>query len=232
MSNRPWTKADEQYVIAHYVSDGAKACAVVLGRTVHGIQQRAHLLNVVAKHRWTKAEDDQLRVMWGVHRSNVYEVAKALGRTPHATHYRARDLKLGLGCPQGFEFLDNAAKRTGFHWGHLLKILRWANVQIDDAWSCPTGQPRPIRGRWRIVEPYDVDEAVRKWLATEPVDPAADRRSISAYKLNRILLEAIARGDKRVPEKPTDKRAWRVDSTVIDELVAAYRCELESRKAA
>ena len=230
MSARPWSPADDQYLRDHYVADGAHACAAALGRTWCSITRRARRLDVIRVRRWTWRDDNQLRVLWGVH--PIAKIASQIGRTDHAIYWRAKELGLGLGCPQGYEYISAAAERTGYAVTSLRRILNWAHVHIERAACRPDRASRSKHGHvtW-IVEPADVDQAIERWHQTETLERAAERYGVCSSVLARLLDDAAARGDKRVPKRPAFRRHWRIPSTLIDE-VMAERSKRESVAAA
>lgn len=218
---RPWSDSERQYMRDHFASDGAAACASALSRPITAVLSAAQRLGVRARPRWTTREDDQLRMLWGAH--SVTAISNRIGRSTYSVYRRAHDLDLGCGCPQGHEYLTTAAERTGYETATLRKILHWAGVRIDRAASRASSKRRFAHRGHFVVEPTDVDEAVKRWLACEYVADAAHSRGLSSRALRTILRHAIARGDARVPRQPTRFRHWRVETTLLDELVAARR---------
>lgn len=226
MTARAWTPAEDQLLRDRYVTDGAQSCADALGRTWTAITRRAARLKVVRVRRWTFRENNQLRLLWGIH--PIAKVASMMGRTEAAVYWRAQQLGLGVGCPQGFEYLSNAAARTGYAVTSLRKLLNWARVPIARAVCRPDRASKSRNGHvtW-IVVPADVDEAIERWHETETLERAADRYAVCSSVLARLLDEAAARGDERVPKRPAFKRHWRVPSALVDEIMAA-RAKRES----
>lgn len=223
ISPKPWTAVEETLLRARYVADGPKACAEALGRSWLSVTRRAHSLRLTRVRRWTNHDDARLTVLWGVH--PIPTVATMLHRSADAVYWRARVLELGLGCPQGHEYLSRAATRTGYAVTTLRMILRWAGVRVERATTRPDAAPRGKRGGHLtyVVEPCDVDDAVARWCATETLEMAAESRGIGSATLARLLREATARGDARVPAKPRGfRKHWRIPSVLVDELVTAY----------
>lgn len=217
-----WTPADDAILREHYATRGPAWCASEIGRTLPAVYRRAQALGVKNRPAWSDREDGMLAMMWGV--QPIPKIAEAIGRTSLAVYGRAYELELGRGCPRGHEHLSNAAVRAGYDKDTMRRILRWANVHIAKAVAPPRpGSVRELRRpRW-TVDPADVDEAVARWCATEPVHCAADRLDVHVSFLRRLLLEAATNGDTRVPPKPRGRRHWRVPSRVCDELLAEYR---------
>jgi hypothetical protein len=222
MSGRSWTEAEDGHLRDHYVATGTVACATALGRSVQSVRSRVQRLGLNQRQpRWTPAEDAKLAMMWGVH--PIEAIAASIGRTIEGVYRRAELLDMGLGCPQGHETIHQAARRTGYADATLVGILRWAHVRIDRAWT-RKGSKVVTRGpRNRVVETADVDDAVARWCATEPLACAAERLGVSASLLARLAEEAIARGDVRIPPRPRGYRKhWRIASVLCDELVRAF----------
>jgi hypothetical protein len=225
ISPKPWTADEEAILRARYVADGPKVCAEALGRSWLSVTRRAQRLRLVRVRRWSEHDDAHLMVLWGVRA--IAKVAKLLGRTPDAVYERARQLGLGLGCPRGAEYLTTAARRTGYAVTTLRMILRWGGVRIERATTRPSATRRGKAARkahlTHVVEPCDVDDAVARWCATEALEMAAESRSIGSATLARLLREATARGDARIPAKPRGfRKHWRIPSLLVDELVTAY----------
>lgn len=221
MSRRPWTEAENAYLRERYVADGAAACGVELGRPWRSVASRASKMKLTRVRPWMNGEDGRLAVMWGVH--PIAHIAKALGRSEMSIYWRAGELGVGLGCPQGHEYLTAAAHRTGYALATLRRILNWARVRIERAWINPTKGPSTGRRLRHVVEASDVDEAVAAWCALETVEHAAERLGICGVALTRLLVEAQKSGDDRVSPKPKRRRHWRLPSDVIDVIVAEHR---------
>jgi hypothetical protein len=169
-----------------------------------------------ARHyrRWSPDDDARLRKLWGA--ASLASIARRLGRSEKTTYWRARQLGLDCGAPQGFEYITAAAKRSGFTVSQLRTVLGHAAVGVLRTLS------RPSDGRksyYHYVDPFDVDQAVVKWLSAEEVYPAAERRGFCGDTLRRLLL---ANG---LTPPTTRKARWRVDSTVIDRVVSRYLAE-------
>lgn len=169
------------------------------------------------KMAWTEREKDELRMMWGHHR--VADIARRLDRKPAAVYRMAGALDLGLGCPQGFEYVAEASRRAGYAHATMVAILRWAGVKL---WM-PSSDPS-ARGTnpERVVEPSEVDEAVRAWCATETLAWAADRHGITPRLMARILKAAHARWDS-VQREHAERKHWRLHVADVDRAMAIYR---------
>lgn len=219
---KAWTPAEDAILRARYLTEGAAAMARALGRRLTSVHKRTQRLGLYTHRRWTPAEDARLRLCWG--EADLAETARRMGRTVLTTWWRAQKLGLPLGCPQGWEYLTAAAKRTGYETGGLRPILRWAGVPIRFSISRPTTAPR----RCCIVDPDQVDAAVARWLKTESLTAAARRHGIAAETLERWLRLS----GKKLPAKPRAKKRWRVPSDIIDAVVAQRRAVVPIRAAA
>ncbi len=215
MTARPWTKAELEVVRSRYEMDGPTKLARELGRTEQAVRHRGQKLGVVHRRRWTAAEEEELCLLWG--EKTLPRIAAHLRRSPEGVYRRAECLGLTRGVPQGFEALSVAARRTGYCDPTLRKILAWAGVKVRRTMS------RPPRGKTRLpcrfcVDPFDVDRAVKAWLATETIGEGARRHGYSGETLRKWLAE-----DGKLPESRGRGCHVRVESTVVDTTVAARK---------
>lgn len=216
-----WTRAEDALLREHYPKGGiAAASAAIPWRTATAIFRRARKLRLYRRRRWTPADDRVLRRMWETDRLSA--IARTLDRTEQAVFQRAWELGMSRGIPRGHEYLNTAARRTGFAREQLAKILRWAGVAMHLTESHPSMKRS---SHYRYVDTYDVDEAIARWMRTENVTAAARSRRLCEDTLRRWLLEAGHTPPKlrRGQQKPH----WRLDGDVIDRVVAA-RAELET----
>lgn len=224
-----WTEVEDAILRQHYVPAGAVETARLVGRTVSATCHRAKRLGLCRVRRWTAAEDNYLRNSWG--HEQVTRIARKLNRKATAIYWRAGQLGLARGCPDGFEYLTEAAARTGYSTQQLRMILRWARIDgavgIHRSLSRPTG----ARRSYHFVEPFDLDQAIAKWNETETVHAAARARGLVSETLADWLREARAAGVP-IPAKPEQPKAhWRIPSVLIDQVLAA-RATTESVAAA
>lgn len=143
---------------------------------------------ILAKHRrpWTKRDNTLLIDLWSG-RGLVENIAAQLGRTVVAIVQQAEVLRLGIGCPRGFEYLTAATTRSGFtNTEDLRRVLRWAGVKTYVA------RTKSPKNQWRrhFVDPDAVDRALAKWAATEPIGAAARRVGVSQPSLRKWLQAA------------------------------------------
>lgn len=144
--------------------------------------------------KWTDDLDQQLTYLW--YESPISYIARRLGRSESAIYGRAKVLQLPLGVPPGWETLAAAHRRTGYEERtiHLIfefvarlekKPIHWRPVR--SAMAQP--YPRATAKRTRIVDTFDLDEAIAAYQATEFVAPAAIAAGMHARRLKRILEE-------------------------------------------
>lgn len=213
-----WTPAEDALLRERYEGEGAYACADVLRRDVKSVLKRAQRLSLRRRPRWTPREDKFLRDNWGD--VDLAGLAKSLGRSKLTIYWRAGKLGLPRGCPQGFEYLTAAAKRTGYEETQLRRILKWAGVELRRTLS------RPDVGAasgYHCVVPFDVDTALAAWHKTETIEVAARRHGLSGGTLKRWLREAVAAGEPMPPEPRKPRVQWRVLSETIDLVVRRRR---------
>lgn len=200
----------------HYRSLGAKGVLPLLSvaRTRHSLTQRAKRLGVTRKPHWSKSADAHLVYLWEA-RIGVNAIAMKMGRTPQAVYRRGQDLGLPLGCPNGFEFVTQAARRCGFTVETMWRIIKAGKVRTQASLSDPR---IANKGNWRrrYVDPDEIDEAVKKWLDSELVDQAAERRGLVSVTLRGWLVKA------GVLPAVRRKKHLRIPSEVIDRVVAEH----------
>lgn len=202
----------------HYVSHGSDFCAQALGLTWRQVQRRTHALGLRRTSRWTRADDDKLRFVWGALSLNM--VAKRMGRTPAACYWRAKILGLGLGCPRGYVYLGHLAEEAGFSRDSLRRILRWAGVGVLQGPKNPTSKKRGrglVDYKTWVVDHVEGLEAVERWLEAETVFAASKRIGVGVETLERWL-----RDDGRAGERPRKKAHWRVSAALVDEVASAH----------
>lgn len=214
---RPWTPEESAAIRDRYLKEGAKQLADQLGRSVASVMHKAGRMRVLSHRRWTAADDQHLKALWGT--NTVGHIARALKRSPGTTYWRAQKLGLELGAPRGLEYLTTAAERTGFDRSTLSKVLAWAGVKTMKTSGRPT--KKRVAYRYRVVDPFDVDEAIARWLKTEELYPAARARGISGCVLRDWLLEAGVPVGRVLNAGADDWHRRRIESSVIDAVVAS-----------
>lgn len=209
-----WTPEQDAVLRDLYPSQGRHAVAAATGKSWRAVCERARRLKVRCKPQWTAAEDRKLSMLWG--ELPLAKVAKEMSRTPLSCYQRAKIIGLKRGVLEGMESVRAAAKRTGFDWATLVRILRAHGVRPQRTMSLDTK-----KGLFRrvAVDPMDVDEAIEAWNATELVTQAAQRRDLDHDTLGR-WLEASG---IEMPPRPGKFRHWRVPTEIIDRVVAQRR---------
>lgn len=167
-----------------------------------------------ASRHWTNREDDVIRMHWGIR--PIEQIASEIERSALAVYNRGRELALGAGAPQGFEYESHAAARAGYDRGSFRRILQWANVHVRPAASIPGSV-----GHDHIVEPQDVDRAVAAWCACEHLEAAGQRHGYSPCTIRLWLEQAAKRGEIQLPPR-AHRRWWRIPRTTIDMVVAQH----------
>lgn len=208
-----WTLAEDAVLRDSYSTGGIEVASRALPqRTRAGIFHRARRLGVTRRRRWTSADDRLLRTLWDGG-STMVEITRALNRSRATTYWRAQMLGL-LGLPVGWEYLTDAARRTGYGTGQLRRILAAGGIQPRPALSRglpPRGKRKVVR-RFVIVWPADVDLAIAQWLDTEPLESAARRAGVTTEILRRRLSDVGV----TKPTRRNKKLHWRVRTVDVD----------------
>jgi hypothetical protein len=180
-----WTPEDDARLRVAYVKGGiALAREVLPARSAPSLFHRARKLGLSRRPRWTAEDDRRLTFEWAEGLS-LATVAKRLGRTQAATYWRAQQIGLPLGVPDGFEYFSAAAERTGYATKQLRAILATHGVRLHATLSRTSPEKRPRR--MHFVDPLLVDDAVAAWVQAEPVEAAARRLGICGESLRRRL---------------------------------------------
>jgi hypothetical protein len=214
-----WTADEDAVLRRSYIDGGIEAARAALPhRTQSSIYRRAERIGATRRKRWTSADDASLRNLWGTE-TDLSEIAERLGRTLLTIYWRAQKLGLTLGCPEGWEYMTHAARRTGYTTSQLRRILEAAGAEISEAMTrrSPRRGRRPMH-RHHIVMPEVVDSAVSRWLETEPLETAARRRGLCSETLARRLRDAGI--DK---PKNMGRRWWRVTDDEVERALAHHR---------
>lgn len=216
---RYWTDEETAVVRERYLLDDPADIAARLGRTRSCIMQKACKLGIATiRKTWSAADLRILRNLWL--EGSLTAIAVRLGRTKMSVYEKGQRIGLQVGAPPGWEYLDGAASRTGYHRDQISMIMKWAGMPVRRAMARPT---KGAAYRRRIVDPGDVDTAIERWLATETPSAAARARGIHPATLARKLKGVIG-----LPPKPTGKTHWRIPSDLIDQAVG----ELQDRRRA
>jgi hypothetical protein len=181
-------------------------------RTLSSLRQRAHKMGLCYETHWTDAEDARLIFMWETPLA-LASIATRMGRTPLAIYSRAKKIGLSVGCPDGFEYVSTAAKRTGFELATLRRVLAFSRVKEHRSLAQPKRTRRYQSHHFVCID--SVNDAVVKWHASEPVTAAARRRGLSQLTLRRWLIDAGALSKSRAW-----KKHHRIDSEIIDLVIS------------
>lgn len=216
MTYRWWAPEEEVFVREHYATRGAVWVAEQLGRTRSAIVHKAGAMGLFAetRHLWTEADTQALTWDWGTH--TISAIAKKLKRSEAAVYIKAKKLRLGIGCPQGWVRVVVAARRIGVDRRTLMRILKAAGVPVKKSWSTPV---KDRRFHFWVVE-YDL--AVEAWeqrAGMYPVNVIADHCGVSHTYMRTLLLRA---GKK----PPARNCIWYVTA---EEAFAVVRAWLEGR---
>lgn len=154
-----WTPAEDLLLRATWTAGGIAAARSALpARSAFSICYRARrLLGPVRRRKWTPREEVKLRAMWDASYTLPW-LARKLGRSEKAVYEKAQALGLSLGCPQGYEYLSNAAARTGCTRRQMKRALAHSHKHQ------PLSLSRRARERNVLVEPDVADVAVAAWV--------------------------------------------------------------------
>lgn len=188
------------------------AIARVTGISKSVLGRRLRAASPKTRCPWSARDNEILTFLVGSGAS-AREMEKALHRPASAIYKRAVEMGLGVGCPEGTELLTTAARRTGFSPKSLARIVAWAKIPEEKAFS---RSRRAVRSRCYVVE--DVDDAAARWLKTETVNAAATRLGVASSTLLRWLREAGVLGAGRLSHS-----AHRVESATIERVVRERR---------
>ncbi len=216
--NQPWSRAENALICGLYQTAGVTALLPLLPRrNVATIRKQAQKLGVTTRALWSPAEEKRFTGWWQAGHSIEWMAAK-LKRSPNALYVKATKLGI-LGVPQGYETLTKATRRTGFTSVPRMKaLLRWAGVRMHLSRTFPRACHKGLY-KTHFVDPFDVDEAVRRWLRLETVAYAAESRGIPHSTLYQWLVED---GVVHKVSGPC-RRHHRFEAEVIDRVVAERR---------
>lgn len=220
MQPREWSARENELIRRLYVSNLPRLRELLHSRSLEAIRQQARKLDVRRRGRpWTTDEVKLFRTWWeGDHR--LEWMAPRLGRTPWQLYVKAIALGM-LGVPDGHESLTAAARRVNYEPSTLRKILRAAGVRLHQMRTVRARKDRQkIYYRVHYVDPFDVDEAVAKWVKLESVAYAARSRRIRVNTLYRWLEKA---GVIEPAKSRRELRHYHLDPAVIDRVIVAER---------
>jgi hypothetical protein len=166
---------------------------------------------------WTASEVMKLGDLWE-RGSEMRVIRRVMGRSRRSIFEKAKRLGLTLGCPEGFEYLTDAFKRVGVcNSNQMRSILNWAGVKIRTTLSSE-------KATTHFVDPFEVDDAMKRWCNAETLRHASRRHRIRPRTLRVLIVEHNA-----ADPGPNKKPHWRLDPDVVDKLVSEYR---KARKGA
>lgn len=218
---KTWTHDEDAVLRARYPRDTAAELARLLGCTEDDVWHRAKKLGLRKRKPWSETDKRKLRFLW-MGEESLVEIARAMERSQNSIDAMAFRLGLPMGPPAGCEYLANAAKRTGYSVRQLRRVCARFGVKVRRARTRPIESKGKGLHEWRAhyVESDAVDAAVAKWLETEAVATAARRRGLHNATLRRWLRDA---GVREAKTSQGLRAHWRVDSKVIDEVIATRR---------
>lgn len=182
-----WLDADIARLRDAYARGGLRTAGLAFpARTRASLCQQAHRLGICRERRWTHQDDARLIDLWG-EGTSLATMAARFHRTPLAVFARGKQLGLSVGVPQGFELITHAARRTGYDVKQLRQILHWARVRIRPALCEPS---RYVRCPRKIVDSFEADVAVERWLETEPLSRVAKRLRLCDRTVARKLTRS------------------------------------------
>jgi hypothetical protein len=223
----PWTAEEIALVRRLYPRRRGVAAtrAALPGRTPTAVRERARVLGVHNRPRWSAREDQILRIEW--HELTPDKLRRKLPcRTWTAIRGRAYVvLGLPLGIPQGHEAIFAAAVRLGVSYWTLRRILAWAEVRVRRAYG-GDGSVQARTGPARYVDSDEATDALRRWLRTETLVYAATRLGLDKSRLRHA---ATALG-LLPPKCPGRRPHLRLDPDQWD--AAARRCGGRPRQVA
>ena len=215
-----WDNSRNQEFANAYLYGGLKKVQELFpNRSKYAIWTRASDLGIHIRRPWSEKDDRILKFGWGP--LSLKTIAKNLNRTECSIRFRAERLGVQMGCPNGFEYVSNAAKRLGFNRSSFRRVLAWANV-LDRPAMCQSRTESGATIR-RIVDSFDAERAVESWLKTETVNGAAKARGVPETTLSKWLREAGALTGRvpmgRVKNKNYKRPHYRVATEIIDKVV-------------
>lgn len=198
---RYWTTAEDAALRAACAGDGmSTAMATIPDRSRVSIEIRARRMGLTfpeVKRRWTEAENALLRDLWSGSDLDLTQISARLRRRPGGVYRHAVEIGLPSGCPDGWEPISAAARRTGFAEVTLRKILAADGVAPRPALCDPLTRRRAVTCRRQIVAPAQVDAAIAAWSEAESVTRAAVRLGLWEKTLRAWLRHAGVKEPKR-----------------------------------
>ena len=145
-----WTPEEDAYLRENVKRQSRQEIAAALGRTVRGIDDRCHALDIHSR-KWSAEETEYIMEKWGT--TSIPEIAKKLGRSVNAVKLKATRLGMGrhldggemvtffqfikiVGCAGSYSWLREKWARYGFPF-HKKKSIRkkYLMVNIEEFWK-------------------------------------------------------------------------------------------------
>lgn len=227
----PWSSIEDGFIRQHY--DGTKASldrlreTMLTNRTLGSLRARVRHLGIGVYRRWTEDEKFDLESCWGAGMS-INRISKRLNRTKLGIIAQAARIGLPMGCPDGFEYVKDAATRCGYaNTATIRKILNWAGYKARRSLSMPhpaakTNHRRPHY----IVDSEAVDDAVKRWHQTETIEQAARDHGISGVCMREWLLRAGV----IKPLEEGSRSVRRVPTVEVERVVREHAAAAEAKK--
>lgn len=236
-----WAPDEDTKLRAAFPAGGARAVQAELPhRSRFSILNRARAIGLNRRPRWTATDDARLEFLWNASELSLAEIALRLKRSPDTTYWRAQQIGLPLGVPEGWERLSHAAERTGYSTRTLRRILAADEVVIRR--SLTKRDPRHTGARPTHIVPINaVNAAVEAWIETEPLHAAAQRLGMSdealRLRLNRAGIVKPGGKNKLVhwrvrPEEVEMATAWKAPVKGRAQRAGGGRFVLERQEAA
>lgn len=150
-------------------------------------------------------------------------IGKQIGRCPGGVYERAQRIGLSTKVDTGCVSVFVAARRMGVDNTTMMRILAWAEVEVERLIVNPRRKlKRKGTGMRYRVDLDEAREAMEKWLRCEAVATLAREFGVSPPTL-RIALTRFG------VERPEANKEWRVDPEVAKSALAAHRASVAER---
>lgn len=206
-----WSDSDDAKLRRSFTAGGVLAALRALPkRTRPAVWRRARRLGLQREPQWPPQDDATLRELWAQARP-LHEVAARFQRSQEAVAARAHKLGLRRGCPDGWEYVTAAARRTGFDEPLFRKVLAAAQVEVRPALTFHQGR---TSRRTEIVHSEGADLAVAHWMTGAPLAVQARRYGVACETMERRLAKVGVR-------RPRPRRHWHVSDADVARAMGA-----------
>ncbi len=205
MSERSVPDEARAFLTQNYAKLGTRACAKALGWGCTKVSYVTKAMGLTCRPKWDPKDIERLAASVGD--LDMRRLKERFGRSAWGIRHGLLKAGVGMGCPQGFEYIDVAARRLGYASSQLRQILKWAEVHVKPA-ICRPDSPN-VRS---IVDSADATEAVERWCSMATARDVATQLGISEPNVR-----------KRIRDDPRVTRIgafWRVPPEVVAELAA------------